>query len=290
MLENAAQNPSNSAWGGGALSDEEFERAALAFRPSWEVGFDAARHDPVLAPPIAALGATPFAGGTDVAKDVLNAAAATAARGSLAPPAASIRPVPVSKPEATPPRKESRPPVRDIKTSIPDQLPVKRTSPGIFVGAGLGVAALVGALVFAFGGSSSTAPTTAEPAAVTTPEPAPAPAVAAPAPEPTPAPAAVAPAPEPAPAPVVAAPAPPPPAPPPAPEPAPVVAAPAPPPVPVVAEPAPPPAPVAAAHAPVREAPRPAVARPAPVRPARPAAARSGSSPRGAGFVTDNPY
>ena len=51
MLETAAQqNPSNGAWGGGSLSDEEFERAALSFRPSWEVGIDVVASSDSLAP------------------------------------------------------------------------------------------------------------------------------------------------------------------------------------------------------------------------------------------------
>jgi hypothetical protein len=199
-------------------------------------------------------------------------AAAPEARGSIAPPAASIRPVPVGRRDEAPrPAKTS---MRDVKASIPDApvVPVRRT--GLYAGVAIGALALIGSLAFAFGGSSSSpaspavseaAPPAAEPAAPPPAAPAPAPAVAAPEP-PAPPPAAVA--------------APEPPAPPPA-----AVAAPEPPAA--VAAPVRPVVRVVRAAAPtgptVPRAPRPA-------RAAGEPRAGSPSSPRGAGFVTDNPY
>ncbi len=298
MLESSAKREGGEVgWSRGSLSDEDFDRAALSLRPSWEVGLNAALSADSLAPPRVEVLTTPFDPGKPASSVVIEAAAPET-RGSIAPPAATIRPVPVGRREEPPrPAKAS---MRDVKTSIPDApvVPVRRT--GLYAGVALGVAALVGSLAFAFGGSSSTpstpavteaAPPAAEPPAA--PAPAPAPVAAAPAPapavavpEPTPAPAAAAP--EPAPA-AVAAPAPE--APPAAPA---VAAAPEPPPPAPVAAPAPA-APVVAAPArPVVRVVR-AAAPTAPRAPRAPRAAgepRTGaaSNPRGAGFVTDNPY
>ncbi|MEZ4408347.1 MAG: hypothetical protein R3A52_18000 [Polyangiales bacterium] len=46
MLDESTRAAGEPLWRQGNLSDEEFERAALAIRPSWEVGLDAAKAAP----------------------------------------------------------------------------------------------------------------------------------------------------------------------------------------------------------------------------------------------------
>jgi hypothetical protein len=289
MLESSAKREGGEVgWSRGSLSDEDFDRAALSLRPSWEVGLNAAPSADSLAPPRVEVLTTPFDPGKPTSAVVIEAAAPET-RGSIAPPAAAIRPVPVGRrDEATRPAKTS---MRDAKASIPDVpvVPVRRT--GLYAGVALGVAALIGSLAFAFGGSGSspTTPAVAEPSAapVEPAAPAPSPAVAT---APSPPPAGPVAAPEPPPA-AVAAPEPPPP--PPAavaaPEPTP-----APPPAVVAAPEPPPPSAVAAPVRPVVRVVRAAVptAPRAPRSPRAPGEPRAGASsnPRGAGFVTDNPY
>lgn len=45
---NEASIPTGSAWRPSTLNEEEFERAALSFRPSWEIGLDVARASAVI--------------------------------------------------------------------------------------------------------------------------------------------------------------------------------------------------------------------------------------------------
>jgi hypothetical protein len=283
MLESSAKHGGGElGWSRGSLSDEDFDRAALSLRPSWEIGLNAAPGADSLAPPPVEVLSTPFDPGKPATAVVIEAAAPET-RGSIAPPAAAIRPVPVGRRDEAPrPAKAS---TRDVKASIPDVpvVPVRRT--GLYAGVALGVAALIGSLAFAFGGSASSpsTPAVAEPSAAPT-EPAASPAPPAPPPA------------------VVAAPEPPPP--PPA-----AVAAPEPPPPPAavaVPEPPPPPPAVVAAPEPSRPSAVAAPVRPvvrvvraavataprAPRPPRAPGEPRAGASsnPRGAGFVTDNPY
>ncbi len=291
---------SASVWRTGALNDEEFERAALVFQPSWEVGLDARFGDLATAPldalPAEVNGASGFtAAPTAVSSELAGAASVTSV--SLPPPSVLAEPSVVVSPslpgdpvvEARPkapvakvePRRAtvdrpSRPMPRTFQAP-PAEIPKARGSMG-FIGAALGAVLVVCGAVYAFSAGSSASVTqpsvTVPPAPAVEPvvPPAPAPEVAPPAP-PAPAVAAL---PEPAPAPPVL----PPTAPPPDPPPAPVVAAPEPPPAPVVAAPAAVVRPARVRSAVVRTAPV------SPVSPRRPSAAPT----RGVGFVTESPY
>ncbi|MBK6530769.1 MAG: hypothetical protein IPN17_27955 [Deltaproteobacteria bacterium] len=307
-LDESTHRPSEQPlWRQGTLSDDEFERAALAITPSWELGLDAA-HATLSSPPPVAVTANAFAAPSAAVHSML-ASAAVEATPSLPTPAPTtttpakavgVAPVEASmmsgsaKVSDAPPRRppSMRPPVARRSSDDAFEAP-KRSNNKVWAAVG-GAMLLAGALFVGFASSSSNTPSTPapEPAPVAAPEP-----PAAPVAEPAPPPAVAVAAPEPvAPAAPVAAPEPPPPAP--EPPPPAVVAAPEPPP------PAPP-APVVMAAAPVapalvrhrviREPVRPApVARaprvraPAASEPARPAAAPR--APSGAGFVTESPY
>jgi len=311
-LDESTHRPSEQPlWRQGTLSDDEFERAALAITPSWELGLDAA-HATLSSPPPVAVTAGAFAAPSAAVHSML-ASAGVEATPSLPTPAPTTttpaKPVGVVAVEASmmsgsatvsdaPPRRSPsmRPPVSRRSSDDAFEAP-KRSNNKIWAAVG-GAMLLAGALFVGFASSSSNTPSTPSP------EPAPvaaaAPPVAEPAPpvaEPAAPPAVAVAAPEPvAPAAPVAAPEPPPPAP--EPPPPAVVAAPEPPPpappAPVVMAAAPV-APALVRHRPIREPARPApVARaprvraPAASEPSRPAAAPR--APSGAGFVTESPY
>ncbi|MEZ4393523.1 MAG: hypothetical protein R3A48_20835 [Polyangiales bacterium] len=185
MLE-SGETPvtAEAAWGRGALSDEDFDRAALSFRPSWELGLQTqpAASDSLSPPPVETL-VTPFEAGAPRVSDV----AAPLASASIAPPAASIRPVPVGRRDEAPPARKSS--LRDVKASLPDRPVVPQSRSGLFVGLAIGAAAILGGLAFTFGGSSAPETSTAQapqaaPAVEPPAAPEPPPAVAAPEPPP----------------------------------------------------------------------------------------------------------
>ena len=308
-LDESTHRPSEQPlWRQGMLSDDEFERAALAITPSWELGLDAA-HATLSSPPPVAVTAGAFAAPSAAVHSMLASAGAeatpslpTPAPTTTSTPAKVVGVVPVEAsmmsgstkvtdaPSRRPP--SMRPPVSRRSSDDAFEAP-KRSSNKVWAAVG-GAMLLAGALFVGFASSSSNTPSTpapepapvaaTEPAPPPVAEPAPPPAVAVAAPEPVAPPEPVAapepppPAPEPPPPAVVAAPEPPPPAPP-----APVVMA------------AAPVAPALVRHRVVREPVRPApVARaprvraPAASEPARPAAAPR--APSGAGFVTESPY
>jgi len=305
-LDESTHRPSEQPlWRQGTLSDDEFERAALAITPSWELGLDAA-HATLSSPPPVAVTAGAFAAPSAAVHSML-ASAGVEATPSLPTPAPTTttpaKPVGVVAVEASmmsgsatvsdaPPRRSPsmRPPVSRRSSDDAFEAP-KRSNNKIWAAVG-GAMLLAGALFVGFASSSSNTPSTPAPEAAPVAAPVAEPPVAVAAPEPV----AVA-APEPvAPAAPVAAPEPPPPAP--EPPPPAVVAAPEPPPpappAPVVMAAAPV-VPALVRHRPIREPARPApVARaprvraPAASEPARPAAAPR--APSGAGFVTESPY
>ena len=95
----------SSSWRAGSLSDDEFERFALAIAPSWEVGLDAhGASDLTGPPPPAAIAAVPFSAPTEAVTAMLAGSSETAARTLPPPPpttTASAQPsVASSKPPA----------------------------------------------------------------------------------------------------------------------------------------------------------------------------------------------
>ncbi len=310
--ESTQRSSDRPLWRQGTLSDDEFESAALAITPSWELGLDAASAT-LAAPPPASITPGAFAAPSAEVSSLLASIHDDVPAGDLPPPAPTVTTpskapgVIASESVMTPTivkaseRPARRPPsVRPPPSMRANDDLVEKPRKSNLVWAAVGGALLLaGGLFFGFGRSSSPTPETAPPVSAV-PAPVAEPTLVAPPTEPTPAAPAVAPAPaEPVAPPVVAAPAP-------APEPAPV-AAPEPPPAPaVVAAPEPPPAPAVVAapepvvdrhrtpreHEPARPQPvvraprRPAAAaaEPAPARPAAPPRAQ------GAGFVTESPY
>lgn len=311
--ESTQRSSDRPLWRQGTLSDDEFESAALAITPSWELGLDAASAA-LAAPPPAVITAGAFAAPSNEVSSLLASIHDDSPVNSLPPPAPTVTtpskaPGVIASQASMAPKVSERPARRPPSVRPPpsmranDDLVEKPRKSNNLIWAGVGGAMLLaGGLFFGFARSStSTAPEVA-PSAVAAPEAAPTPPPAEPPP------AAPAAEPTPAPAPAVAAPAEPTP-PPPAAAPEPV----APPPAPAaVAAPEPPPAPAPVAapaaddradrrHAarerdparsqPVARAPR----RPAPVEPEpaphRPAAPAAPARPaQGAGFVTESPY
>jgi hypothetical protein len=287
-LDESTHRPSEQpVWRQGTLSDDEFERAALAISPSWELGLDVA---PLSAPPPSAVTVGAFVAPSAAVSSVLVAASAEVAPAIAAPALTVTRPgvVPVeasmmsgsTKVSEAPARRppSMRPPVAKRASDDAFEAP-KRGNNKVWAIVGGGML-LAGALFVGFANRSTPTPAPtpiAEPATIV--PPAPPPTAAEPA---TPPPPAVVAAPEPPPAPpppaIVAAPEPPPAPPPPA-----VVAAPEPPPLAVVHRPA-------REREPVRPQPVARAPRVRQVEPARPAAAATPRAPSGAGFVTESPY
>ena len=86
MLESSAKREGGEVgWSRGSLSDEDFDRAALSLRPSWEIGINAAPSADSLAPPRVEVLTTPFDPGKPASAVVIEAAAPET-RGSIAPP------------------------------------------------------------------------------------------------------------------------------------------------------------------------------------------------------------
>ena len=76
-LDESTHRPSEQpVWRQGTLSDDEFERAALAISPSWELGLDVA---PLSAPPPSAVTVGAFVAPSAAVSSVLVAASAEAA-------------------------------------------------------------------------------------------------------------------------------------------------------------------------------------------------------------------
>jgi hypothetical protein len=76
MLESSAKREGGEGgWSRGSLSDEDFDRAALSLRPSWEVGLNAAPSADSLAPPRVEVLTTPFDPGKPTSAVVIEAAA-----------------------------------------------------------------------------------------------------------------------------------------------------------------------------------------------------------------------
>jgi hypothetical protein len=309
--ESTQRSSDRPLWRQGTLSDDEFESAALAITPSWELGLDAASAT-LAAPPPAVITAGAFAAPSaevnsllasihdDAPPTSLPAPAPTVTTPSKAPgviASESVMTPTIVKPSERPARRPGsmRPPP-SMRAS--DDL-VEKPRKSNLVWAAVGGAMLIaGGLFFGLARSPSATPDAAPPVSAV-PAPAAEPTLVAPPAEPPPAAPSVAPPPaEPVAPPAVAAP-----QPAPAPEPA---AAPEPPPAEPVAPEPPPAPPVVAApepiaperHRPVRER-DPARTQPvarAPRRPAAEAAPAEPPAPRpaaraqGAGFVTESPY
>ncbi|MDB4932923.1 MAG: hypothetical protein JWM10_5407, partial [Myxococcaceae bacterium] len=199
-LDESTQRPSERPlWRQGTLSDDEFEKAALAITPSWELGLDAASAAPLAAPPPTAVTGGAFAAPSAAVSSMLADAASEMGRPSLAPPA----PTTTSRPPGVVPSEASMisagAKTADAPTRRPVSMrpPVKRADDAyeaprragnnnkIFAAIG-GAMLLAGAIFVGFAGNSTSTPT-----------PAPAPESAAPAPSTEPAPPVVEPAPAP---------------------------------------------------------------------------------------------
>ncbi|MDP3212621.1 MAG: hypothetical protein Q8S73_00845, partial [Deltaproteobacteria bacterium] len=179
-LDESTHRPSEQPlWRQGTLSDDEFERAALAITPSWELGLDASA---LSSPPPAVVTAGAFVAPSAAVSSMLVAASAESAPAITAPAPTVTRPgvVPVeasmmsgsTKVSEAPARRppSMRPPIAKRASDDTFDAP-KRSNNKVWAIVGGGML-LAGALFVGFANSSTPTPTpVAEPATVAPPAP-----------------------------------------------------------------------------------------------------------------------
>ncbi|MFO0652535.1 MAG: hypothetical protein U0326_40335 [Polyangiales bacterium] len=173
MSEMTHATGGEGAWKQGTMNDEEFERAAMAFRPSWEIGLDAARNADISAiAPAPAEGASAggFAAPKDSVRDAVSAVVSMPPPDGLAmpsskPPAEKVAAKPAEKPAAKPTAKPAEKPAAKPAVNaaaLDDEPVVPQRKGGMMYGIIAGAVAVI-ALVgyFAFGSGASTSNTAA---------------------------------------------------------------------------------------------------------------------------------